>query len=139
MRFRNSIHSIQYAMFCYIVYNNIANVQALMGHKIREAKENEFPFIVAIIRRNRDVMPCRDIICTASLISNKDILTAEHCMHDEVANGVGLIIGSIDLNSVKKYYAAWWISYDQWEEVNLASKLIFAENDILLLRVNYHQ
>jgi secreted trypsin-like serine protease len=98
--------------------------------------ENEFPFIAALTRRVRTFIPERDTICTASLISKMDILTAEHCLEGESLNGFRIVVGSIDIFSHLKYYAAWWLNYDQWAEAKSIVSRNY-RNDISIIRVNY--
>ncbi|XP_011500585.1 PREDICTED: chymotrypsin-1-like [Ceratosolen solmsi marchali] len=106
-----------------------------MGHNIRRPSSIEFPFIAGIIRRNRDFITERDTVCTASLITDKNILTAEHCLTNEVVNGLIIIVGSNDLESPSRYYPAWWISFNQWSKLPSSRTTIYS-NDIAVINLS---
>jgi secreted trypsin-like serine protease len=96
--------------------------------------ENEFPFIAVLTKRTRIINPQEDIICTASLISSKDILTAEHCVRGEGLYDFQVIVGSSDVISQSKYYPGWWITYEPWAyalRINNGHQI----NDIAIIRV----
>jgi V8-like Glu-specific endopeptidase len=106
----------------------------LVGFNVRLARENEFPFIAAILRRNVDLNTERDLICAATLITNLNIITSAHCMENEIVTGIIIMVGSVDLASNPKYYPAWWIEFDQWATIRLIHNH-YNTNDISIIRV----
>jgi hypothetical protein len=91
------------------IRQNFYNAKPLVGYNVRTATENEFSFIVAITKRSWSFIPERDTISAAVLISDKDILTTEHCLYGQILNSFRIIIGSINIFSHLKYYTGWWI------------------------------
>jgi hypothetical protein len=107
-----------------------------LGNNIRSVKRNEFPFVVFIIRSNnrRQSNPEKDHICTGTLITNRDIATAAHCMEHEIKILVKIVIGSNDIRIGQKYSVFWWISYEVW--ANRKGIPIESDcNDVMNIRV----
>jgi secreted trypsin-like serine protease len=98
--------------------------------------ENEFPFAAALTKRIDVLVTYRDAICSAVLISVKDILTSAHCLGYEVVDGVQIITGSIDILSGSIYYPAWWTSFYPWSLARNVNYGFFS-NDIAIMRVNH--
>ena len=60
-----------------------------------ETKESEYPWMVALRRRNGDVF------CGGSLISDEWVLTAAHCLKVYSMSQVRLILGAHDIRNIK--------------------------------------
>ncbi|XP_011500583.1 PREDICTED: uncharacterized protein LOC105364372 [Ceratosolen solmsi marchali] len=116
-----------YGIFC--MWCNFATVEALIGENVRLAGESEFPFIVAIMRYVLENNMRRNYICAGTLISRKDILTAEHCLTAQHLTGIYVLAGSSNIDQTYKYYPEWWITYDQWANSN-NHVIEIADNDI---------
>jgi secreted trypsin-like serine protease len=115
--------------------NNFADVNALIGRNVRDAGENEYPFIASILRILTEDESEIVYACVGALISRKDVLTTNHCMDDEELNKIKIIIGSTYLTGTNKYYPLWWKSYNDWMQEK-RKNLEFRLNDIAIIRVN---
>ncbi|XP_011493785.1 PREDICTED: uncharacterized protein LOC105359008 [Ceratosolen solmsi marchali] len=113
---------------------NFAN--AMVGSNIRNARPNEFPFVISIMTYYpNDDRPADEVHrCTGTLISAQDALTSYHCLHSLTVLDFRLIIGSNDLRQGVMYRALWWWGYNEWA----ASKNIeteFRQNDIAFIKI----
>ncbi|XP_011501557.1 PREDICTED: trypsin theta-like [Ceratosolen solmsi marchali] len=72
--------------------------------------------------------------CTGTLISNKVVITAEHCLLEKELTNVRVIVGSIDVRLGKRYRIFHWLSYNQWLKV-LTSKDEFEKHDVAVLQL----
>lgn len=79
---------------------------------ITQVIENEFPFVVSISYKEREW----DNICTGSLITNKHVLTAAHCLQNLDKKDVEILAGSHDLTSphIKKFNIKSYLTYEEW-------------------------
>ncbi|XP_011500640.1 PREDICTED: chymotrypsin BII-like [Ceratosolen solmsi marchali] len=121
-----------YRLLC--MWCNFATVEALIGENVRLAGESEFPFIVAIMRYVLENNMRRNYICAGTLISRKDILTAEHCLTAQHLTGIYVLAGSSNIDQTYKYYPEWWITYDQWANSN-NHVIEMTDNDIGILNL----
>jgi hypothetical protein len=116
---------------------NYGSVEALVGNAVRKAVPNQFPFIASIVTVvGETYRPSRDVMCTGTLITSKDILTVESCLKNKLPIQIHVYLGNIDLRACQIYYTSWWVSYDTWALYkNIPT--IFPGQDITMLRVNY--
>ncbi|XP_011493808.1 PREDICTED: trypsin-like [Ceratosolen solmsi marchali] len=124
---------IKFAIFANLC--NFLNVNALVGQNVRPAEEHEFPYVVAIMKvpKRGPQLPKHEI-CTGTLISLQDVLTAEHCIVDYCPLGIEIIVDSIDLLLGKKYFPLWWMTYNQWA-TNNNMRLVLSANDIAIIKL----
>lgn len=61
-----------------------------------EVSGNKYPWMAAVMSRNTN--PSDGQFCGGSLIASQWILTAAHCIEDENANGVSVLLGQRDLS-----------------------------------------
>jgi secreted trypsin-like serine protease len=109
-------------------------VQTLIGTDVRSAGQNEFPFIVAIVKSYSQNVMDDDFICVGTLISKKDILTTAHCLEDQYTFGVTIRIGSSYVNQASIHYIQWWMTFQQWaEQTNYIIR--YTKNDIAVISV----
>ncbi|XP_011500641.1 PREDICTED: trypsin-like [Ceratosolen solmsi marchali] len=111
---QSNILKICIAILELLIACNFASVDAWIGHGITQARQQDFPFIVAITKRIENINAERYIVCTGTLVSSQDVLTAAHCTNNEELNGIQLIVGSVDIRSTNRHYPLWWISQYQW-------------------------
>jgi secreted trypsin-like serine protease len=108
---------------------------AMIGQAVRQARENEFPFVVPLLFNNHHTVDLMRF-CTGTLITNKDVLTAEHCLEHKEPEDVVVLVGTIDLSRGTKCYVKWWITYNQWALLD-GINIEFQKNDLAIIRVNY--
>jgi hypothetical protein len=107
----------------------------MIGANIFDAQENEFDFVVSLMKKGiLTSNPVMDHICTGTLITRKDIVTAEHCIRGRDISRTEIMLGSVDLKKCFTYYILWWITYEEWAEIEKIH-LEFILNDIAVIRV----
>jgi hypothetical protein len=106
----------------------------LIRNNIRQAASNEFPYIIGITRRVKNVLPERDLICTGAIFSRQYALTADHCVRVHTLTGIQIVVEPIDIIVDSRYYPAWWLTFEQWSEIKLTRNR-FLQNDICIIRV----
>ncbi|XP_011506434.1 PREDICTED: snake venom serine protease NaSP-like [Ceratosolen solmsi marchali] len=85
------------------------------GPNIRPTVEYEFPFVVFISTPpNMQQYNINSFFCTGSLISFRDVITAEHCLTNKQLKDVEINAGSHDIRRTTTYYPEWWLSYETW-------------------------
>jgi secreted trypsin-like serine protease len=111
-------------------------VGAIVGQNVRQALDGEYPSAVAIVKVVDDnSWPENNMICTGILISNRDVMTASHCIEDEQRSSIKILIGHVDLREATEYFPQWWITFDEWaEEHEIESE--YEVNDISIIRVS---
>jgi secreted trypsin-like serine protease len=114
---------------------NDVKVNAMIGENVKLVEQGKFRFAVSILRvRFDNNQRIENHFCTGALISIKDVLTAEHCMINEILSQTYVTIGSVDFRHGTKYEILWWISYDQWARYKVLHQN-FKNNDITIIRV----
>jgi hypothetical protein len=76
----------------------------MFGENVGLAHEGEFPYIVSVRRanpNNRDTE--KDHVCTGVLVSNKDVVTVEHCFRHLRISNTEIIAGTNDLREGNIY------------------------------------
>ncbi|XP_011495606.1 PREDICTED: uncharacterized protein LOC105360409 [Ceratosolen solmsi marchali] len=110
-------------------------VSAIIGQDVKQANLWDFPFAVVIMRIDNEQQVRKPYqTCTGSLISIRDVVTAGHCLDIDTLHLMQILVGSVDLSIGKRYFAAWWIVYNEWA---LYNNIIpeFPENDIGIIRL----
>jgi V8-like Glu-specific endopeptidase len=108
----------------------------MIGRNIRDAQENEFPYVVSVMRmRIFNADPIRDHSCTGTLISRKDIVTAEHCVEAEDLLATKIVVGSNNLRECESYFIFWWTTYKHWA-MRSNIPIEFYMNDVAVIRVS---
>jgi V8-like Glu-specific endopeptidase len=111
------------------------NAKALSGYNVRPSVENEFPSIACLARYNPNLNWQQNLLCTATLISPKYILTAEHCFTSASENQIEVVVGAHNIENGVRHYPIWWISFNQWS-LNQGENVDDDYNDILIAMVN---
>jgi V8-like Glu-specific endopeptidase len=73
--------------------------------------------------------------CTGTLVSNRDVLTSEHCVLNKPQNRVKVLVGSVDLRRSVKCNVLWWLGYDTWAQTHHLPP-VYNLNDVAIIRVN---
>lgn len=74
--------------------------------------------------------------CTGVLITENIVLTAAHCLDEELLSGIQFIVGSVDLRKGRKYGSIGWITYNQWADIKNITKTD-DPHDIAMVKVIY--
>jgi hypothetical protein len=122
------------SQYCFVI------AKPLIGTNVRNANENEFPFVVSVIQINQSASTriyARNHVCTGTLISRQDVLTAEHCIIFESMDELEIITGSTRLRHCVRYPIFWWITYDQWANIQNV-EILLPINDVACIRVYIH-
>ncbi|XP_011495557.1 PREDICTED: chymotrypsin-2-like [Ceratosolen solmsi marchali] len=106
------------------------------GVNVRFAREGEFPFVVSItntIQNNQ--RPEANHVCTGTLVSKRDVVTADHCVSTFTDQTITIIAGSHDIRHGTRYGVLWWLSYNQFSTIQ-HSIPVYEHNDITMIRLN---
>jgi hypothetical protein len=108
----------------------------MFGENVRLAQNGEFPFVVSIKRRNLfTILQENNHACSGVLVSNKDIITVNHCFQNVRDYITEVIVGSNDLCLGTIHYVSQWLSFNQWSTIrNVETNYI--TNDIAMIRVS---
>jgi hypothetical protein len=106
----------------------------LAGENIRHPNPNEYLFVVPIARVDKYNNSLTEEMCVGTLVTRKDVLTAEHCLEGEELPYTVIIAGSSDFSLGTEFSFYWWISFDWWYS-NFRQAKEFDFNDISVIRV----
>jgi V8-like Glu-specific endopeptidase len=59
------------------------NVNAVAGQNIRHPNPNEYLYVVSVVRIDSQDNTKMEKMCIGTLVTRKDVLTAEHCLEGE--------------------------------------------------------
>jgi secreted trypsin-like serine protease len=108
----------------------------MFGQFVRLAEENEFAYVVTLVTyRPEDPIIENNYICSGSLITMQDVLTAGHCLENLQPHQVLIYAGSIDITNSLPYSIFRWISYNMYARINNIEPE-FPVNDISNIRVH---
>ncbi|OXU23972.1 hypothetical protein TSAR_000022 [Trichomalopsis sarcophagae] len=117
---------------CVLIYE-LSHAEPSVGVNVQQLKENKYPFVVSI-GDNRDPDQIKHF-CTGALISNRHVLTSEHCVEDLEYKDIHVLVGSFDLLEGRKIGVKSWLTYDDWADKNGYTSE-FANNDIAVLTLS---
>ncbi|NP_001164348.1 serine protease precursor [Nasonia vitripennis] len=117
---------------CLLIYK-LSHAEPSVGVNVQQLKENKYPFVVSI-GDNRDPDQIKHF-CTGALISNRHVLTSEHCVEDLEYKDIHVLVGSFDLLKGQKIGIKSWLTYDDWADKNGYTSE-FANNDIAVLTLS---
>jgi secreted trypsin-like serine protease len=107
----------------------------MIGQNVRYAENGEFDFIVSILKTStRRINVDRDFLCTGTLVSQKHVLTVEHCFQFVTVEFSEVHIGSNDLRLGNVFYPERLISYFVW--ATHRRKRLSQRHDIAIVKVN---
>jgi V8-like Glu-specific endopeptidase len=107
----------------------------LTGQNIRHPNINEYLYVVSVVRVDSHNITRYDKICIGTLVTRKDVLTAEHCLEGEELPYTAIVAGSINFRTGTRYPLFWWLTYENWlSQLRAAAEFRF--NDIAMLRVS---
>jgi hypothetical protein len=130
---------VKVSFIFYVVDNDyfFMHVNAMVGPNIRHPNPNEYLYVVSIVRVDSENTTQTEKFCIGTLVTRKDILTAEHCLVDEALAHLAIIAGSIDFRAGTRYSLFWWLTYEYWF-IQFQIPFEHNINDIAMLRVrNY--
>lgn len=91
-----------------------------------ETAVNEYPMMAGLVDPFQ-----RDVYCGATIISERYVITAAHCVADRDPSNVGVLVGDHDLSTGKNAFL-------HVENLENCFKSEFFSNDTILF-VNFHQ
>jgi secreted trypsin-like serine protease len=108
----------------------------MFGPDVRDARRNEFPFVVSIAHKRIE----NNVIvfthsCTGVLVTRQDVLSVAHCIQDQNWNNMVVLIGSNNYNNGRQHQILWWITFNDFAH-RLQIEPQFNINDIGNIRVN---
>ncbi|XP_011501473.1 PREDICTED: trypsin iota-like [Ceratosolen solmsi marchali] len=107
----------------------------MIGENVKQVRNNEYPYIVSIVKIS--TVPTESIvhICTGTLIAKRDVITIGHCLINQHIWSIRVMVGSIHLDAGLKFYPLWWKMYNEWAEKNNFSHKNLID-DIAVMRLS---
>ncbi|XP_011495204.1 PREDICTED: trypsin delta/gamma-like [Ceratosolen solmsi marchali] len=107
----------------------------MVGNNVRPIQEDEFRYVVCILKDNPRASWEDNILCSGTLISSHHILTVEHCFATvDVQTKVVVTIGGQNFDNGLRHYPTWWVSFHQWT-VGQGQEFLSGIHDILIVRI----
>ena len=103
---------------------------------MRQVGEGTFPYVVALVLTDASNPAAFRQICTGTLVSNRDVLTSEHCVAGNNPDHFQIIVGSRDLRNGVRLSTLFWLSFEEWCR-HVGKRISYYINDIAMIRVNY--
>ncbi|XP_011495558.1 PREDICTED: myeloblastin-like [Ceratosolen solmsi marchali] len=130
------VYSILASFLIFLKDLDNAAANPMFGENVRLANPGEFPFVASVKRINpSNPLSEYDHLCTGVLISNRDVLTVEHCLQPLSAFYIEISVGSHNIREGIKYPIDWWMSYSTWTTFrHIAPR--YNKNDISIIRVS---
>ncbi|KAL0274876.1 UNVERIFIED_CONTAM: hypothetical protein PYX00_002903 [Menopon gallinae] len=126
---KNEIPAFEQVDTCQCGIQNEILVNRIVGG---ETASKYYPWVAAIFLRNK-------FHCGGSVINNKFILTAGHCMTRATTGNIRVIIGPKNLAEEKQYFDEQLDSSLKIENIivheNYTTNYIYADNDIALIKL----
>ncbi|KAJ8688546.1 hypothetical protein QAD02_024341 [Eretmocerus hayati] len=119
---------------CFSGQNIFSNAEPIMGPDVEVPKQGEFPFVVSIQIKDNDSNRDGTHVCTGTLISQKHVLTAAHCLSAKNKyNHFEILVGNTDWKKATRHFTNFWIDYNTWCEKRKKKIPEFHLNDLVIL------
>ncbi|KAJ8670113.1 hypothetical protein QAD02_001372, partial [Eretmocerus hayati] len=105
---------------------SLSCVEPLIGNSVRPALDKEFPFVVSIVDKSKDLssgLPlAQRIFCGGTVVTTKHVLTIANCLRGKSSQQLQIFGGSSDIRLCDSYDVSSWKSYNKWALENGASQ-----------------